>query len=156
MGGEGVTIENPIEQRNTGKGNPNAILHFSRPLNQRQEKLLKALPAFDSRTVVNKKDVCMKDLSALTAVTGVEYAMFTRKSKRLIIRGNEVMTNVDVETAIRLAEQGYRWSGHTHPGNGKNVLLPSDGDKLILRQFSQEYSCIWNQRGQYATFEKEG
>ena len=33
-------IDFPIDQRNTGKGNPNAILHSGRPLNNRQQKFL--------------------------------------------------------------------------------------------------------------------
>ena len=74
-------IKSPIEQRNSGKGNPNAILHFDRPLNRRQTALLDALPSFDSRTTVKKRDVNMRDLAALTAQTGCEYAMFTRKRR---------------------------------------------------------------------------
>lgn len=31
-----VGIHSPIEQRNTGKGNPNAMEHFGRPFNNRQ------------------------------------------------------------------------------------------------------------------------
>lgn len=38
----------PIEQRNTGKGNPNAILTYGVSLNNRQKELLKSLNDFDS------------------------------------------------------------------------------------------------------------
>ena len=145
-------IQNPIEQRNTGKGNPGAILHFDRPLNRRQEKLLKLLPSYDRRIILPKHEVNMKDLSALTAKTGVEYAMFTKKGSLLIIRGSANMTNVDVPFAVKLAQEGYRWSGHTHPGSTLNVLIPSEGDRLILRQFDQEFSCIWNESGSFAVF----
>ena len=86
-------IETPLEQRNSGKGNPNAILHFDRPLDRRQTALLDALPGYDSRTTVKKRDVNMRDLAALTAHTGDEYAMFTRKGERMIVRGNQQMTN---------------------------------------------------------------
>lgn len=41
-------IELPIEQRNTGKGNPNAVLIFDIDLNNRQTDLLNALPNFNS------------------------------------------------------------------------------------------------------------
>ncbi|MDD6022453.1 MAG: hypothetical protein ACI4GA_00820 [Acutalibacteraceae bacterium] len=37
-------IEFPIEQRNTGKGNPNAILTFDVELNNRQKMFLESLP----------------------------------------------------------------------------------------------------------------
>lgn len=151
-GGENATIEKPIEQRNTGKGNPNAIIHFSRPLNQRQEKLLQSLKAYNSRLTVRKKEVNMKDLAALTAHTGVEYAMFTRKGERLIIRGSAVKTDVDLLEAEALAKAGYRWSGHTHPGIDVNTIIASKGDYDILRAFGQKYSVVYDSTGRYGIF----
>ncbi|MEG2520955.1 MAG: phage minor capsid protein, partial [Christensenellaceae bacterium] len=59
-------VNSPIEQRNTAKGNPNAIMQFGRPLNNRQQKILEKMSGYDSKVVVSKKDVGMKDLSALT------------------------------------------------------------------------------------------
>lgn len=147
-------IGSPIEQRNTGKGNPNAILHFERPLNNRQLGLFAQLAEFDSRVTVNKRDVNMRDLAALTAVTGSEFAMFTRKGKRLIIRGNDYMTNIDPETAKRMCEEGWRWSGHTHPGTDYLSTQPSDGDYRILAQFTQENSLIYNAAGNFRVFER--
>lgn len=94
----------------------------------------------------------MKDLAALTAKTGDEYAMFTRKGERLVIRGNESMTNVTLSMARELAASGYRWSGHTHPGSSINVLLASDGDLAVLKQFGQKYSCIWDMFGNCQPF----
>ena len=49
------SIDMPIEQRNTGKGNPNAVLMFGIELNNRQKELLDKLPEFDSRIIVDKK-----------------------------------------------------------------------------------------------------
>ena len=103
-------ITAPIEQRNTAKGNPNAMIHFGRPLNNRQQMLLDRLPEYDSRITLLKKNVSMKDLAALTAETGDEFAMFTKGSEKLIIRGNQVSVNIDIEQAKELAAQGYRWS----------------------------------------------
>jgi hypothetical protein len=40
-------IDSPIEQRNTGKGNPSAIIHADRPLNNRQKKLLNRLSEYN-------------------------------------------------------------------------------------------------------------
>ncbi|MCM1023263.1 MAG: phage head morphogenesis protein [Prevotella sp.] len=148
-------IEQPIEQQHTGKGNPNAILTFDAPLNSRQQKLLEQLSEFDSKIIVPKKSVNMADLSALTAKTGDEFAMFTKGGERLIIRGNNVMVNIGKEDAQELAEQGYKWSGHTHPGVDENCLLPSGGDKGILQCFNQEISVIYNSKGNRQTFEKE-
>lgn len=149
------TIENPIEQKHTGKGNPNAIVHFNVALNNRQSKILEQLPEYDSRVIVPKKSVNMEDLSAMTAKTGDEFAMFTKDNERLVIRGNSYKVNINTEEAKALVAQGYKWSGHTHPGTDINVLMPSDGDKQILRCFEQEQSVIYNSKGSYQTFGKE-
>lgn len=148
-------IEIPIEQRNTGKGNPNAVLMFGIDLNNRQQKLLEQLPEFDSKVIVPKKFVKMSDLSALTAYTGDEFAMFTKGGKRLIIRGNPRSVNIDIAAAKALAEKGYRWSGHTHPGIDYNCLTASTGDKAILNCFTHNISVIYNSKGQYLTFDEE-
>ena len=93
-------IETPIEQRNTSKGRPSAIVIFGRPLNNMQEKLLKSLSEYDSRVVVKKSEVRMMDLAALTAVTGVEFALFSRGSECLVIRGDAVHVNIDLEAVL--------------------------------------------------------
>ncbi len=148
-------IEQPIEQQHTGKGNPNAIMTFDMPLNNRQQKLLDDLPEFDSRVTVPKKSVNMSDLSALTAKTGDEFAMFTKGEERLIIRGNSKKVNINIDEAKALSEKGYKWSGHTHPGVDDNCLMPSKGDKDILAVFDQETSVVYNSKGNYLTFVKE-
>ena len=145
-------IELPIEQKHTGKGNPNAV--FGIELNNRQKDLLEKLSEFDSKVIVDKKSVNMADLSALTAHTGDEFALFTKGKDRLIIRGNSLMVNLDIEQAKKLAAHGYRWSGHTHPGIDINVMMPSTGDKEILKCFSQNSSVIYDSKGNFRTFEK--
>ncbi len=157
-GSENVSIsaiELPIEQQHTGKGNPNAIVVFDTPLNNRQRKLLDNLPEYDSRVVVPKKSVNMADLSALTAKTGDEYAMFTKGTERLVVRGNATKVNIDVKTAVKLADDGYRWSGHTHPGIDDNCMIASPGDYIVLDCFKQKTSVVYNSKGQFRTFEKE-
>jgi hypothetical protein len=148
-------IERPIEQKHTGKGNPNAILHYGTPLNNRQQQLLDRLPGFDSRATFDKKTVNMADLAALTAKTGDEFAMFTKGRERLVVRGDKEIVNVDLDEAGALAEQGYRWSGHTHPGIGDFVKTASAGDKNILRKFRQSRSVIYDSKGAYETYGKD-
>ena len=148
------SIEFPIEQRNTGKGNPNAVLIFDVDLNNRQKELLKVLPEFDSNCIIKKNEVNMKDLSALTAKPGVEFAMFTKENSRLIVRGDQSSVNIDVEKALELCQSGYRWSGHTHPGMDFLSIQPSDGDYAILECFKQENAVIYNSKGDFRTFEK--
>lgn len=150
------SIELPIEQQHTGKGNPNAILMFGTDLNNRQKKLLDLLPEFDSRITVPKRSVNMVDLSALTAITGHEFAMFTKENERMIIRGNDHMVQIDIDEAFLLAENGYRWSGHTHPGTDFLCMQPSDGDYAVLNCFAQNNSVIYNSKGDFRTFEKRG
>ena len=82
-------ISSPIEgNRTSGVGKPWAITRHGKPLNARQQALLDKLPEYDSRVEVDKSDVSMMDLAALTAKTEYEFAMFTRGSKLLIVRGN--------------------------------------------------------------------
>ena len=148
-------IESPIERRKTESGSPSAITHFDVTLNKRQQKLLDKLPENDSQITVPKKSVNMKDLSALTAKTGVEYAMFTKGSERLIIRGNSARVNIDSAAAKELVKLGYKWSGHTHPGTNPNALQASTGDYNILKAFGQDSSVIYNSLGEYYIFWSE-
>jgi len=147
------TIGSPIEGRYTGKGNPNAVLHVGRPLNRRQQALLDSLPEYDSRVTVRKCDVSMKDLAALTAVTEVEFAMFTMGARRLVIRGDDQHVNISDKDAALMSAQGYRWSGHTHPKLYDGLeFFASDEDFKILKKFDQKKSVIYNSKGMYQTF----
>lgn len=101
---------------------------------------------------VPKDSVSMTDLSALTANTGDEFAMFTKGKDRLIIRGGNTSTPVTVEDAEKMAAEGYRWSGHTHPGTGDFVRMASEGDRIILRSFGQKQSVIYDSLGRCQTF----
>jgi hypothetical protein len=145
-----------IENRYTGVGVPEAIYRHGMPLNNRQQTLLDMLPDYDSRALVGRDDVSMMDLAALTAKEGVEFAMFTRGSERLVVRGDEKHVNIDAISAAELNSIGYKWSGHTHPGGSKVVLRSSEGDKDVLRAFNQDISVIYNSVGQYQTFDKKG
>ena len=102
------SMDSPVEHKHTGKGNPNAVLLFNIELNKRQQKLLAMLPSYDSRVIVPKGSVNMPDLAALTAKTGDEFAMFTKGKKRLIVRGNAYMVNIELKEAELLAAQGWR------------------------------------------------
>lgn len=148
------SIEFPIEQKHTGKGNPNAVLIFGTELNRKQKTLINNLPDFNSRVSVNKKSVSMTDLATLTAQTGDEFAMFTKGNERLVIRGNKQMVDIDIVEAQKLASEGYKWSGHTHPGTDFLSMQPSDGDYAILMCFNQSNAVIYNSKGDYRIFEK--
>jgi hypothetical protein len=152
-----LTIMNSqIENKYTGVGVPSDIYRYDRPLDNRQQALLDRLPEYNSRVVVGKDDVSMNDLSALTAKTGDEFAMFTRGSERLVVRGNDERVGINTMSAAELSAKGYKWSGHTHPGGSKTVLRSSEGDKDVLKAFNQDVSVIYNSIGQYQTFDKKG
>lgn len=136
------------------RGKASAITHGFGKLSYRQKSLLARLPEFGSRIAVKKKDVKLGDLAAMTAATNVEFAVFTRKSERLVIRGNRSGVPGSIKDLAELGRQGYRFSGHTHPGTAVNVLMASDGDYLALQQFKQKCSVIYNSKGQYQLYEK--
>lgn len=143
---------NSIEKRNSSKGKPQAIEHYGTEINKRQQAIIEKLPGFDSKYIFRKDEVSMVDLSALTAATGDEFALFTRGSQRLVIRGNSTEVNITVDKAKELVENGYKWSGHTHPGTDLLCLQASFGDLGILEAFDQEYSVVYNSLGQYLVF----
>ena len=143
-----------IENRFTGVGQPDDIFRHGLPLDNRQQKVLDELPETGSRAVFGKDDVSMLDLSALTAKTGDEFAMFTLGNKRIVIRGDERSIVLPEKEVNQMIAQGYKWSGHTHPGGSRMVLLSSEADRKVLRAFKQETSVIYNSVGQYRTFNK--
>ena len=150
--GNSTVEELTISSRNSSRGNPNAINHFGEDLSTRQKDLLNKLPDYDSSTIVGKSSVNLNDLSALTAKTGDEFALFTRGSQRMIVRGGPTNVNINGVRAQELASAGYRWSGHTHPGIGINVKMPSQDDIFILNSFKQTRSAIYDSSGKFNIF----
>lgn len=146
--------DGPIK-RNTAAGDPSAITHVGAPPNNRQKRLLASLQKTDDRATVHKKSVNMKDLAAMTAETGDEFAMFTKGGERLIIRGDNTSVYINEDEARKMAAKGYRFSGHTHPTTDPLDLLASDGDRNVLKAFGMERSVIYNPAGQYNVYEAE-
>lgn len=141
--------DGPIEGRYSGKGKPWAVSRRGRPLNNRQKKLLDRLLDIGSRALVRKNSVSMSDLAALTAETKAEFAMFTCGSRRLIIRGDDRCVYIEEAEVERLIAQGYKWSGHTHPGYNMSASV-ADAD--FLKRFGQSRSVIYNISGECRTF----
>lgn len=135
----------------SASGNPAAIVRGFGSLNSRQAAVLDMLPEFGSRALVNKK-FGQRDLAALTAETGEEFAMFSSGGRRLVIRGNAESVPITPDIAARLGEQGWRWSSHTHPGFDSTVLRSSLGDRAVLGAMGGERSAILNSFGQRAIF----
>lgn len=146
-------IENPIDRKETGEGKASAITALGSKLSRKQRRLLEKLPKYRSLAVVHKRDVSMYDLAALTAVTEVEYALFTCSGRRLVVRGDYRHVDMTFEEAKKLSAAGYRWSGHTHPGFTRLCLSASEGDKETLKCFFHELSVIYNSNGTHHVFD---
>ena len=132
---------------------PADVAFGSKELNQRQNGILDKLPEYGSQEIFKKHEVSMLDLSAMTAKTGDEFAMFTRKGERLIVRGNKDNVPISTYDAIMLRNEGYHWSGHKHPGIGDASLIASDGDRRVLEAFRQGKSALYNSAGRYSFIE---
>lgn len=152
-------ISSPIESRKHPTGTPEGVAIAGDPLNARQKRLLERLVSYDDRIEVDKRDVSMRDLAAMTAHENVEFAMFTRRGKRLLIRGERNSVNITEKEARELARQGYRWSGHTHPGAEYYITSPSPGDRNVLSIMSQvlgqKYSVVYSSTGRKYVFAVE-
>ena len=148
-------IASPIESRKHPTGDPAGIAISGYNISSRQQKVLDKLPGYDSKYIFKKRDVSMRDLAALTASEGVEFAMFTKGGERLIIRGDAWSVNILPEDAKALARQGYRWSGHTHPGESFFINSPSPGDRNVLKEMNQRYSVIYSSTGRKYVFAVE-
>ena len=153
MGGRGAFSGIRINSRIKYYGRPNLINIISKAdLNNRQKKLLENLKNKGDYIKVKKSDVSLKDISALTAKENVEFSIFTRGSSRIVIRGNKDNANPNKELADEIVKFKYRFSGHTHIGNGGLDLFASDGDYETLSFLGQKQSVIYNSAGQYRTF----
>ena len=154
----GDIISAPISNRAKGVGDPYGVAKYGQSLDKRQRVLLDRLQNVDDIVTVRKNSVNMTDLSALTAHENVEFAMFTRGSERMVVRGDEGHVYIGSTEAEKLSSQGWRWSGHTHTGDPSidtTIKLESPGDREILNQFiNQTQSVIYDSYGQHKTFEK--
>jgi len=98
----------------SSSGKPEDILFAGATLNKRQQRLLSQLQNYGDITVTKKNNVNFKDISALTAYTNNEFALFTNSGQRMIIRGNSVKVPVNIDIAQEYAAKGWRWSGRRH------------------------------------------
>ena len=144
-------LRSPLE-RSYRKGNPAGIELFGDSLNNKQKYILSKLQKFGDSYSFPKKYVSMRDLAALTATTGAEFAMLTKGNERLIIRGGPYETPMTDDEATEYRKQGYRLSGHTHPGITRDTLSGSKGDRRMLGLFEQGQSLVYNSGGKGYVF----
>ncbi len=116
-------------------------------LKGRQARLLAALPLPDDRLDIAKSKVSIRDLGALTAACGHEFALFTLKGRRLLVRGDHAGILLTEQELTLLAGLGYRFSGHSHPrvnGPGDQLSVnASGGDRAVLQSiFSKQKRSV--------------
>lgn len=140
---------------NSARGNPSAIFRELGKLNSRQAAVLEKLPEFGSNVIVSKS-FGQRDLTALTAATGDEFAMFSAGGRRLIYRGDAGSVPITPELGEKLSAQGWRWSSHVHPGADIGVLRSSTGDRAVLDAMGGQRSAIFNSIGQRRLFTPQG
>jgi len=143
-----VRIASP---RDPNLGDPAAIYHGYGRLSPRQEKLFRQLEA-TPKWIGRKGDVSVRDIAALTAHSGDEFALFTRGPQRFVLRGNATNVDVTPTRAKILAAEGWKWTAHSHPGTSSVGLTASTGDQQVLRAFGQRYGLIVNGRGEVNVF----
>jgi len=134
---------------------PSAIYYgFTEP-SKRQLNILNQVPYTLSNANFHKSKIKVSDLAAFTAKTGDEFALFTRGSQRLLIRGESYGVPLTEKVILSLKKQGYKWSAHSHPGTSDNVLDASGkpGDRLVLELFEQKRSLILNSSGRRNVFD---
>lgn len=135
-----------VSARNPAVGKPKFV-NAGAPSSKKQSNLLNRLQNDGDFVSVSKRECNLKDIAALSAHEGVEFAMLTRKGERMIFRGNDHHVNsLNGLTVPKYRDAGWKWSGHTHVYSG---LLPSDGDTKILKLFNQKQSAIYDYRGQW-------
>lgn len=126
-------------------------------LSSRQNALLDALPKARSKLTLHKSGVNTTDIAALTAYTGNEFAIFTRGSQRLIVRGYNYNIGLSIDNLQLLKQQGFKFSAHTHPTGttfSRYILDASSGDRLALTVFKQEKSLILDSLGRRNIFDQ--
>lgn len=142
-------------QRNSATGRASAIRLMGADLNKRQQKVLERLHKAGDSLESTKSQIKTKDIAALTAKEGVEFALFSKGNRRLIVRGDSFGTPVGEARLRQLAAEGWKFSAHTHPSIGYGSLSPSPGDRKVLYLFKQGQSVIYNAKGEYDRFFKE-
>lgn len=128
-------------------GKPNLIqLTSLAKLSGTQVRVLEALNNNNVCYFNRNKDninIDMKDLSALTSYTNLEFSLFRRNDKFVVIKGNKYGMYIPETLSAMLLNTKYKWVGHTHPGTDFICMMPSESDYETLKKFNQNRSVIY-------------
>ena len=120
-------------------------------LSRRHKRLLERVPVPFDWIVMKASSLKLKDLAALTAATGDEYAIFKRGGKAILLRGKGGNWNIPNDLLDKLLDEEWVWEGHSHPVIG--YPSSSSEDRETLRLFTwQKKSSIINLQGDVKEF----
>ena len=111
-------------------------------LKARQEAIYQKIPNRNDAEIFRKKHVNIKDLAALTAYTGDEFALFYKGKRAIVVHGSPSNCNVYGETYDTIIREKWVWIAHSHPTTTKLKPSPSDVDSLKLFTWQKESSII--------------
>jgi hypothetical protein len=103
---------------------------------------------------LDKRAFGQQDLSALTAATGDEFAMFSTGGRRMIIRRRLERTCRRRHGAAACGPGMALLRAHS-PGFDYGVLRSSEGDRAVLAAFGGAHSAILNSMGRWQLFSPE-
>lgn len=111
---------------------PSAYAAGIKQLPRRLQELDEVLFQAGDSTIVHRGKVSLNDIRYLSAVNDAEYALLTRGSQRMVIRGELKSVRLPKD-AFELGKDGWRFSGHSHP-RGANI---NTADMSILGRFAK-------------------
>ena len=128
----------------------------NKKLSVKQRKLLKILQKPGDYIEAAKKRIKINDLPKLAAVENVEFSLFTKRARRILVRGTYNETPIEPDLLVRLKEEGWKFSAHTHPVKHEAALKSSPNDARFLQMLGQDRSVILSSNGLYKCFNKSG
>lgn len=101
-------------------------------------------------------EIDMVDMVSLTEKIGLQYSLFSKGTKHIIIKGTDKGIVIPDEVMFLIMEKKYKWVGHTHIGDTKACLIPSESDYETLKSLRQRKSDIFNSVGMHYTMKVAG
>ena len=120
-------------------------------LRSEQKKILEKVTTVGDWAEFRKKQVNVKDLAALAAATGHEFALFTGKSSKIVVHGTSQKWHIPYNAWKVIKENQYEWTAHSHPTFSR--IMASSEDRETLKRFTwQDKSTIIDLKGETKEF----
>lgn len=125
-------------------------------LNKRQKKLNEILKTAGDYYEGSWKEIKISDISHLTALNNVEYMVFSKGNRRIIIKGGQRGASLTGELFDKIKNEGWKLSAHTHPHITREGLQSSTDDVKTLQALNHKRSVILNAIGERRQFDDTG